>query len=71
MTGQNELQTLEPYHVWGVGGTYELNRNVSFGAGVSNLFDKRVYREGAGTTAGASTYNEPGRAFYASVTTTF
>ena len=71
VTGQNELQTLDPYHVWGVGGNYELSKNVSFGAGISNLFDKRIYREGAGTTAGASTYNEPGRAFYASVTTSF
>ena len=46
---------------------------VFYGAaiGINNLFDKRVYREGAGTTAGASTYNEPGRAFYASVTTSF
>lgn len=71
VTAQNEMKTLDPYHVWGIGGTYELNRNLSFGAGINNLFDKRVYREGAGTSAGASTYNEPGRAFYASVTTSF
>ncbi|MCF1487343.1 TonB-dependent siderophore receptor [Pseudomonas sp. AA27] len=71
VTAQNELKTLDPYHVWGIGGTYALNKNLSFGAGISNLFDKRVYREGAGTSAGAATYNEPGRAFYASVTTSF
>ncbi|MEE1922521.1 TonB-dependent siderophore receptor [Pseudomonas sp. 148P] len=71
VTAVNELKTLDPYHVWGVGGTYELSKHVSFGAGINNLFDKRVYREGAGTSAGASTYNEPGRAFYASVTTSF
>ncbi|MCU1731572.1 MULTISPECIES: TonB-dependent siderophore receptor [unclassified Pseudomonas] len=71
VTAQNELKTLDPYHVWGVGGTYEVNKNLSFGAGINNLFDKRVYREGAGTSSGASTYNEPGRAFYASVTTSF
>ncbi|MFB4394183.1 MULTISPECIES: FepA family TonB-dependent siderophore receptor [unclassified Pseudomonas] len=71
ITASNELRTLDPYHVWGVGGTYAVNDNLSFGAGVSNLFDKRVYREGAGTSAGAATYNEPGRAFYASVTTSF
>jgi ferric enterobactin receptor len=71
VTAANELKTLDPYHVWGVGGTYELNKNVSFGAGVNNLFDKRVYREGAGTSAGASTYNEPGRSVYASITTSF
>jgi ferric enterobactin receptor len=71
VTAVNEMKTLSPYHVWGVGGTYELTKNVSFGAGINNLFDKRVYREGAGTSAGASTYNEPGRAFYASITTSF
>ncbi|MHA6197387.1 FepA family TonB-dependent siderophore receptor [Pseudomonas wadenswilerensis] len=71
VTAANELKTLDPYHVWGIGGTYELSKHVSFGAGINNLFDKRVYREGAGTSAGASTYNEPGRAFYASVTTSF
>ena len=67
----NELQTLDPYHIWGVGGTYQVNKNLSLGAGINNLFDKRVYREGSGTTAGASTYNEPGRAFYASISTSF
>jgi ferric enterobactin receptor len=71
VTAANEMQTLDPYHIWGVGGTYEVNRHLSLGAGINNLFDKRVYREGAGTSAGASTYNEPGRAFYASVTTSF
>ncbi len=71
VTATNEMKTLDPYHVWGMGGTYALNRHLSFGAGISNIFDKRVYREGAGTSAGASTYNEPGRAVYASVTTSF
>ena len=71
VTAANEQQTLDPYHIWGMGGTFEVNRNLSFGAGINNLFDKRVYREGAGTSAGASTYNEPGRSFYASITTSF
>ncbi|PQZ89370.1 MULTISPECIES: TonB-dependent siderophore receptor [Pseudomonas] len=71
VTATNEMKTLDPYHVWGMGGTYALNKHLSFGAGISNIFDKRVYREGAGTSAGASTYNEPGRAVYASVTTSF
>ena len=65
------MRTLDPYHLWSLGSTFEVNRHLSFGAGISNLFDKRVYGEGAGTSAGASTYNEPGRAFYASVTTSF
>ncbi len=71
VTASNQLRTLDPYHLWSLGSTFEVNRHLSFGAGISNLFDKRVYREGAGTSAGASTYNEPGRAFYASVTTSF
>ena len=71
VTAPNELRTVDPYHVWGIGGTYEVTRNLSLGAGVSNLFDKRIYREGAGTSSGASTYNEPGRAVYASVTASF
>ena len=71
VTAANELRTLDPYHVWGVGGTYKVNDNLSFGAGINNLFDKRVYREGAGTSAGAATYNEPGRSIYASITTSF
>jgi ferric enterobactin receptor len=68
---ENELRPVDPYHIWGVGGTYEYSKHLLFGAGINNLFDKRVYREGAGTSAGASTYNEPGRSIYASVTTSF
>ncbi|MEN1835028.1 FepA family TonB-dependent siderophore receptor [Pseudomonas lijiangensis] len=71
VTAQNELRTLDPYHIWGIGGTYEINKNLSIGAGLNNMFDKRIYREGAGTSAGASTYNEPGRSVYASITTSF
>ncbi|OKO44017.1 hypothetical protein AM469_000960, partial [Pseudomonas aeruginosa] len=38
---------------------------------VSNLFDKRLYRQGNSFDAGAATYNEPGRAYYVSMTTSF
>ncbi len=34
---------------------YQLNRDIRLNAGISNLFDKQLYRE----NAGASTYNEP------------
>ncbi|MDM7112483.1 TonB-dependent receptor, partial [Klebsiella pneumoniae] len=44
-----------------------LNRDIRLNAGISNLFDKQLYRE----NAGASTYNEPGRAYYAGVTLSF
>src|SRR5690606_32739316 len=71
VTDENQLRERDPYHIWSLGGTYVLNDNLSFGAGINNLFDKRLYREGAGTSAGANTYNEPGRSFYASVTASF
>ena len=47
------------------------------GAGVDNLFDKRLFRAGNAQGvvgidgAGAATYNEPGRTFYTSLTASF
>lgn len=55
------------YSVLGVNLNYEITKNLRANAGISNLLDKRVYRE----NDGASTYNEPGRAYYAGVTMSF
>lgn len=55
------------YSVLGLNLNYDLTKNLRANAGVSNLLDKRIYRE----NAGASTYNEPGRAWYAGVTYNF
>ncbi|WP_165698455.1 TonB-dependent siderophore receptor [Chimaeribacter arupi] len=55
------------YSVVGIGANYELVKNLRLNAGISNLFDKQIYRE----NEGASTYNEPGRAYYAGVTMSF
>ena len=55
------------YSVLGLNLNYDLTKNLRANAGVSNLLDKRLYRE----NAGASTYNEPGRAWYAGVTYNF
>ncbi|WP_380183072.1 TonB-dependent siderophore receptor [Kalamiella sp. sgz302252] len=55
------------YSVVGIGADYKVVKNVQLKAGISNLFDKRIYRE----NEGASTYNEPGRAYYAGVTYSF
>ena len=64
--------SLSPYALFGISGGYRFNENLSARLGVSNLFDKRLYREGnAESGAGAATYNEPGRALYASLTTSF
>lgn len=59
------------YALFGVGTTYQVNNNLSFTAGVSNLFDKRLFRRGNSTSAGAETYNEPGRAYYVLLTMSF
>nr|WP_017346374.1 FepA family TonB-dependent siderophore receptor [Pantoea sp. A4] len=55
------------YTLFGLGANYQVNKNLRFTAGISNLLDKRIYR----SNDGASTYNEPGRAYYAGVTTSF
>ncbi|UMX50527.1 TonB-dependent receptor [Klebsiella pneumoniae] len=58
---------LAPIPSWVLVPQYQLNRDIRLNAGISNLFDKQLYRE----NAGASTYNEPGRAYYAGVTLSF
>ena len=68
---------LSPYALVGLSGTYQLTKNLSLTAGVDNLFDKRLYREGNAQGvnniegAGAATYNEPGRTLYTSVSASF
>ncbi|MCW2483869.1 TonB-dependent receptor domain-containing protein, partial [Candidatus Symbiopectobacterium sp. NZEC135] len=60
-------RTIGSYAVWGAGASYQVNKNLRVNGGISNLFDKRLYR----AADGASTYNEPGRAYYLGVTTSF
>ncbi|MDQ8035581.1 MAG: FepA family TonB-dependent siderophore receptor, partial [Bordetella sp.] len=64
-------QEISPYALVGLSAGYEVNKNLRFRVGVSNLFDKRLYREGNASSAGAATYNEPGRAYYATATVSF
>nr|WP_047286222.1 TonB-dependent siderophore receptor [Pseudomonas protegens] len=70
-------QQLAPYAIAGVSGTYALTRHLSLTAGVDNLFDKRLFREGNAqgvnniAGAGAATYNEPGRTLYTSLSASF
>ncbi|AMG88287.1 TonB-dependent siderophore receptor [Bordetella bronchiseptica] len=64
-------QTISPYALAGLSMGYEVNRNLKFRVGVSNLFNKQLYREGNASSAGAATYNEPGRAYYATATVSF
>lgn len=76
VTGNSNNQ-LSPYALVGLSGTYAFTKNLSLTAGVDNLFDKRLFREGnaQGVTnidgAGAATYNEPGRTLYTSITASF
>ena len=73
-TANNQLA---PYAIAAVSGTYAITRHLSVTAGVDNLFDKRLYREGNAqgvnniAGAGAATYNEPGRTLYTSLTASF
>lgn len=73
---------LGSYALFGVSANYRISRTWRVAGGVSNLFDKRLYRRGNASGvgdgganlisgAGAATYNEPGRAFYASATASF
>jgi ferric enterobactin receptor len=67
------------YHLWSLSGRYRITPKVSVGFGVNNLEDKRLFRESStafstaginsssSNTAGASTYNEPGRSYWVSL----
>lgn len=66
-TSNMTTQEISPYSVFGLNVNYDISKNLRANAGINNLFDKRIYRE----NSGASTYNEPGRAYYAGVTMSF
>lgn len=66
-TGAMSSKEVGAYSIVGVGVNYQLTKNLRANTGISNLFDKQIYRE----NEGASTYNEPGRAYYAGVTMSF
>jgi len=76
VTGTSNNQ-LSPYAIAGVSGTYALTKNLSLTAGVDNVFDKRLWREGNAQGvnniegAGAATYNQSGRTLYTSLTASF
>ena len=59
------------YALFGLSSTYKVNDNLHFTMGISNIFDKRLYRRGNSTNAGSETFNEPGRAFYVSARQSF
>ncbi|WP_205910508.1 FepA family TonB-dependent siderophore receptor [Rhizobium sp. FY34] len=61
----------KPYTLVNLGASYEINETYRMTAGINNVFNERVYREGSGNNAGANTYNEPGRSFYVSLAARF
>ena len=61
----------EPYALANVSTRYNLTDAITVGAGVKNIFDKQVKREGTTTNAGARTFNEPGRYYIFDVSVDF
>ena len=61
------LRARGSYNVWGVSARYAVTSKVSVGFGINNLGDKRLFRQANSAGAGAATYNEPGRAYWASM----
>ena len=69
-TGSGGLEsTLKPsvvksYGIAGINVGYKLSNNLNTRIGISNLFDEQKLRDSNSTS---QTYNEPGRAYYASL----
>jgi ferric enterobactin receptor len=60
------------YTLFGIGGTYNVDKNLRIGFGINNLLDKQILRNGKqASSAGAFTYNEPGRSYYLTATASF
>lgn len=66
-----QLQAVGSYALFGVGAQYKINQAYSVNFGITNLADKRLYRQSNNASAGATTYNEVGRAYYVSMTGRF
>ena len=67
LSSEHSQTQVGSYGIWGINAGYNWNKRVAVRGGISNLFDKKLYR----TTAGAQTYNEHGRAFYSSLKVSF
>lgn len=65
------LSTRKAYDLWHLSARYRITPKVSMAGGINNLFDTRLFRESNSNGAGAATYNEPGRAFFASINVGF
>ena len=52
-----------------LGAVWDVTEQARVSAGITNLFDERVLR--TDTNTGANTFNEPGRAFYLTLSQSF
>ena len=67
LSSEHSQTQVGSYGIWGINAGYNWNKRVAVRGGISNLFDKKLYRTGNG----AQTYNEHGRAFYGSLKVSF
>ena len=67
LSSEHNQTQVGSYGIWGINAGYNWNKRVAVRGGISNLFDKKLYRTGNG----AQTYNEHGRAFYGSLKVSF
>ncbi|WP_207099488.1 FepA family TonB-dependent siderophore receptor [Paracoccus shandongensis] len=64
-----DTESRDPYTLVNLGGNWQVNDTARVSAGITNLLDKTVVRTGTGSSA--NTFNEPGRAFYVSLSKSF
>lgn len=68
-TGGLSGEEVGSYGIWGISAGYAVNKNINIRAGMSNIFNKRIY---ASTLRGtAYTYNERGRAIWGNMKVSF
>ena len=59
------------YALFGLNAQYKITKNLRAGFGIENLGNKRLFRKANAQAAGAASYNEPGRAYYMTLTGSF
>jgi ferric enterobactin receptor len=64
-------EDVKAYGLVDVSTGYKLSDNYDVRLGVSNLFDKQIYRGGNTSSSGANTYNQPGRGVFAALNISF
>lgn len=71
-TPVDSVEEIGTHTLFGLGVNYDVSKRLRIGAGINNLLDKQFLRKGKqGSSAGAYTYNQPGRAYYLTATASF